>query len=153
MVGESVADLLAKEFGNIDQLMQASTDRLSQIEGIGPERAQRIHRYFHSVAGKKIVDDLHAAGIKLSQDAKLKPAGVEGDLTGKTFVVTGTLAKYQREEIEELIRQLGGKASGSVSKKTDYVVAGEKAGSKLDKAKELGVPVLSEEAFEKMIGK
>ena len=74
-------------------------------------------------------------------------------MTGKTFVVTGTLARYSREEIEDLIKKLGGKATGSVSKKTDYVVAGEKAGSKLDKASELGVQVLTEDEFDKLIGR
>jgi DNA ligase (NAD+) len=83
---------------------------------------------------------------------KAKPKG-GGDLKGKTFVVTGTLENYGREEIEDIIKQHGGKATGSVSKKTDYVVAGEKAGSKLDKARELGVMVLSEKEFEKLIGK
>ena len=80
-----------------------------------------------------------------------RPAGA--DLTGKTFVVTGTLPNYSRDEIEGLIKQLGGKATGSVSKKTDYLVAGEKAGSKLDKARELGVKVLTEEEFDKLIGR
>ena len=92
--------------------------------------------------------------MKLSEDAKPKPGEIGGpDLTGKTFVVTGTLVNYSREDIEALIKQLGGKATGSVSKNTDYVVAGDKAGSKLDKARELGIPVISEEEFEKMIGK
>ena len=89
--------------------------------------------------------------MKLTEDVKPKATGT--DLTGKTFVVTGTLAKYKRSDIENLIKALGGKAVGSVSKKTDYVVAGEEAGSKLDKARELNVPVLTEEEFEKLIGR
>ena len=95
--------------------------------------------------------ELRELGLKLTEDQKAKPAGA--DLTGKTFVVTGTLTKYKRHEIEGLIRQLGGTAAGSVSKKTDYVVAGENAGSKLNKAESLGVKVISEEEFEKLIGK
>ena len=92
--------------------------------------------------------------MKLTQDAPPKKAKAAGaDLTGKTIVVTGTLARYSREEIEELIRELGGKAAGTVSKNTAYVVAGEKAGSKLEKAKMLGVPVLTEEQFDKLIGR
>jgi DNA ligase (NAD+) len=154
MVGESVAELLAHEFGSIDDLEKASKERLAQIEGIGPERAESIHQFFQSTAGKKVVADLRSLGVKLTEDARPKPkTGAAGDLTGMTFVVTGTLEKYSREEIEDLIKQLGGKTTGSVSKKTDYVVAGEKAGSKLEKARELGVKMLSEAEFEKMIGK
>jgi DNA ligase (NAD+) len=92
--------------------------------------------------------------VKLTQDKRPSPAQAGGaDLTGKTIVVTGTLSKYQREEIEALIRQLGGKAAGSISKNTSYLVAGDKAGSKLEKAKSLGVPVLAEDEFDKLIGR
>ncbi|MBI2805445.1 MAG: NAD-dependent DNA ligase LigA [Planctomycetes bacterium] len=151
-VGDSVADLLANEFGSIDALMEASPERLNQINGIGPIMADAIHAYFHEDHSQGIIEDLRALGLKLTQDKRPSPAQAGGaDLAGKTFVVTGTLAKYQREEIEALIRQLGGKASGSVSKNTSYLIAGEKAGSKLDKAKQLGVPVLTEEEFETMI--
>lgn len=151
-VGESVADLLAKEFGNIDALMNASEDELNAIEGIGPIMAKDIHAYFQEPAHRQMIDELKAAGVKMTAEKRAKPKG-GADLTGKTFVVTGTLKNYEREDIEALIRQLGGKASGSVSKKTDYLVAGEKAGSKLDKAKELGVKVLTEEEFEELVGK
>jgi DNA ligase (NAD+) len=153
-VGDHVAELLANEFGNIDDLMSASVERLAQVEGIGQERAESIHRFFQSEAGRKTIDELRSLGLKLTEDRRPAPLTKDGQpLLGKVFVVTGTLSRYGREEIEALIKQLGGKAVGSVSKKTDYVVAGEKAGSKLDKAKQLGVPVLSEEAFEKLIGK
>src|SRR5262249_41164899 len=151
-VGEAVADLLAKEFGSMDALMAATPEQLNEVEGIGPIMARDIHAYFEELAHRKIIEELREAGVKMTEDAKPKPKGT-ADLSGKTFVVTGTLKKYERETIESLIRDLGGKASGSVSKKTDYVIAGEKAGSKLDKAKELGVPVLTEEQFEKIIGK
>jgi DNA ligase (NAD+) len=153
-VGEGVAELLAEEFLSIDAMREAGVERLSQVAGIGPILAESVHAWCRSDAGKKMLDDLQSLGLKLTQDAKPKPAEVGGsDLTGKTFVVTGTLAKYERSEIEALIKSLGGKATGSVSKNTDYVVAGEKAGSKLDKAKSLGVPVLTETEFEKMIGR
>jgi DNA ligase (NAD+) len=153
-VGEHVADLLAQEFGSMDQLMHATAERLAQVEGIGQERAESIHKFFQSSAGKKTLEDLQALGLKLTEEPRPSPAAVGGkDLSGKTFVVTGTLARYSRDEIEGLIKKLGGKSTGSVSKKTDYVVAGEKAGSKLDKAKELGVPVLTEEEFDKLIGR
>jgi DNA ligase (NAD+) len=151
-VGEHVAELLAAEFGSMDDLMNASAERLAQVEGIGPERAASIHRFFHSAPGKKTIEDLRSLGVKLTEDAKLTPAALGGkDLTGKTFVVTGTLSRYSRDEIEGLIKSLGGKATGSVSKKTDYVIAGEKAGSKLDKARELGVTVLTEDEFDQLI--
>ncbi|MBY0525435.1 MAG: NAD-dependent DNA ligase LigA [Gemmataceae bacterium] len=151
-VGDSVAELLADEFGSIDALMEASVERLSQVKGVGPIMAKDIRAHFQTESQRKIVQDLRSHGVKLTQDAKVKPKGAT-DLDGKTFVVTGTLKNYERSDIEGLIKKLGGKAVGSVSKKTDYVVAGEKAGSKLDKAKELGVTVLTEEQFEKMVGK
>jgi DNA ligase (NAD+) len=151
-VGETVADLLAQEFRNIDALLDAPLDRLSRVEGIGPERAKSIKEYLDSTTGRKTIDDLKDLGVKLTEAPRAKPAA-GSDLTGKTFVVTGTLVRYSREAIEELIKNLGGKAAGSVSKKTSYVVAGEKAGSKLDKAKELGVPVLTEDDFDALIGK
>jgi DNA ligase (NAD+) len=151
-VGDTVAELVADELPGADELMSASEERLGEIKGIGPVLAKSIHDYCHSAAGRKAFGELAELGVKLTQDVKAKPAG-GADLTGKTFVVTGTLERYSREEIEELIKSLGGKASGSVSKKTDYLVAGDKAGSKLDKAKQLGVAVLTEAEFDKLIGK
>ncbi len=154
LVADSMADLLAKEFGTMEALRNASEKRLAQIEGFGPERAKSIHNWFHSDLGRELIDELQELGIKMSEEKKAAPAGAKGDaLAGKTIVVTGTLTRYGRDEIEALIRQLGGKPAGSVSKKTDYVIAGEKAGSKLDKARDLGVKVISEEEFDKMIGK
>jgi DNA ligase (NAD+) len=151
-VGETVADLLAQEFHSIDALMKPSLERLNQVKGIGPVLAQSVYEYFQSAAGKKIVGELREAGVKLTEEPRPTPAAAGGaDLTGKTLVVTGTLTRYSREEIEGLIKKLGGKAAGSVSKKTDYVIAGEKAGSKLDKARELGVRVLTEDEFDKLI--
>jgi DNA ligase (NAD+) len=153
-VGEHVAELLAEEFGSIDNLMEASADRLGRINGIGPVLAETISSFFHSDAGRKLIQELRDHGVKLTEDRKPEPERASGsDLTGKTFVVTGALTRYSRDEIEGLIKKLGGKAAGSVSKKTDYLVAGDKAGSKLEKAQQLGIPVLTEEAFEKMIGK
>lgn len=154
MVADSMADLLANEFGAMENLRQATPERLAQIEGIGPERAASIHDWFHSMIGRELIDDLLELGVKMDQPKKAAPVGMSGNaLAGKTLVVTGTLSRYGRDEIEGLIRELGGKPSGSVSKKTDYLVAGEKAGSKLDKARELGVAVLSEDDFDRLIGK
>jgi DNA ligase (NAD+) len=153
-VGVNVAELLAREFPNVNDLMKASVERLSRISGIGSVLAQSIYDFFHSTAGQNAVEELRSLGVKLTEDAKPSPAALGGaDLTGKTFVVTGTLENYSRDEIERLIKDLGGKPTGGVSKKTDYVVAGENAGSKLDKAKELGVTVLTEKEFDKLIGK
>jgi DNA ligase (NAD+) len=152
-VGESVAELLAHAFGSIDALMEASIDLLNQINGVGPIMAEDIHEHFHSTHARKIIEELVSFGVKLTETARRKPAQASRDLAGKTFVVTGTLKNYSREGIERLIKDLGGKPTGSVSKKTSYVVTGENPGSKLDKAKELGVTVLTEEEFEKLIGK
>jgi DNA ligase (NAD+) len=153
-IGEHVAELLATEFGTIDKLMNAPQERLAQVSGIGPVLADSVFKFFHSTAGRRMIEDLRALGLKLTEDARPSPAAVGGtDLSGKTFVVTGTLARYRREEVEDLIKKLGGKATGSVSKKTDYVVAGENAGSKLDKARALGVQVLTEDDFEKLVGR
>jgi DNA ligase (NAD+) len=157
MVADSMADELAQEFLSLDKLAAASEERLSQAEGIGPERAKAIHGYFQLAATRDMIADFKELGLKLTEqrrDVAKAAAAVGGvSLAGKTLVVTGTLERYGRKEIEDLIKSLGGKASGSVSKKTDYVVAGAEAGSKLDKAKELGVPILTEDEFDKMIGK
>jgi DNA ligase (NAD+) len=152
MVADSMADELAQAFGDIDALMEATEERLSQVEGIGPERARRIHEYFQSPLGRQLIAEFRELGLKLTEAKRKAPAG-SADLTGKTIVVTGSLEHFQREEIEALIRKLGGKPAGSVSKKTDFVVAGAKAGSKLEKAKQLGVKVLTEAEFETMIGR
>ncbi len=152
MVADSMADLLAKEFGDIDSLMAATEERLAQVEGIGPERARSIHEFFQAEANRQLIADFRDLGLKLTEERRKRPAGAT-DLTGKTVVVTGSLEHFGREEIEALIRKLGGKAAGSVSKKTAFVVAGAKAGSKLDKAKQLGVPVLTEAEFEKLVGR
>jgi DNA ligase (NAD+) len=153
-VGQSVAELLAYEFKIIDALMNASEERLTRVDGIGPVMAKDIHAYFQSETARHTIAQLKQFDLKLTQDAKQTPSGVDGaDLSGKTFVVTGTLQRYSRDEIEELIKSLGGKAAGSVSKKTSYIVAGESAGSKLEKARQLGVTVLTEDDFEKLIGR
>jgi DNA ligase (NAD+) len=143
-VGEHVADLLAQRFGDMSELQKASADELARIEGIGPQRAGTIHAFFQSPEGKQVIRELEKLGVKLTEAKRKKPTG---GLVGKTIVVTGTLSKFTRDEIEKLIKDLGGKSAGSVSKKTDFVVAGEKAGSKLEKATELGIKVLTEDEF------
>jgi len=157
MVADSMADELAQAFLSLDALSEATEERLSQVEGIGPERAKAIRGYFQLPATRDMIEDFKEFGLKLTEEprnvarAAAEVGGVS--LAGKTLVVTGTLERYQRKEIEDLIKSLGGKAAGSVSKKTDYVIAGADAGTKLAKAKELGVAVLSEDEFDKLIGK
>jgi DNA ligase (NAD+) len=153
LVGDHVAEVLARKFDSIDKLTAASEEQLAQTAEIGPERAASIRKYLQSEIGRKTVQELCELGVKLTEDTRRAPAADGADLSGKTFVVTGTLKHYGRDEIEGLIKSLGGKATGSVSKKTDYVVAGENAGSKLDKARELGVKVLTEREFEKLVGR
>lgn len=149
-VGNRVAYVLANHFGSMDAIAAANEEELSAVDEIGPVIAESVREFFASHAGKKTLQSLQSAGI----DPKFaKPAAAELLLSGKTIVVTGTMKTLDRKEIEDLIVKLGGKASGSVSKKTTYVVAGESAGSKLDKAKELGVEVISEAEFLKRIGK
>lgn len=152
MVGGSMAAVLAEPFASIDALLAATEEELASVKGFGPKRAKFVHDFFHSQAGIELVEKFREIGVKLTQDKKAAPAGGL-PLAGKSFVVTGTLTRYDRGGIEALIKNLGGKAVGSVSKKTDYVVAGEAAGSKLAKAKELGVAVLTEDDFDKLIGK
>lgn len=144
-VGEHVADLLAQRFGSADALMAATADDLAAVEGIGPQRARSIHAFFQSPSGRALIAELADLGLRLSEERRGTPAA--GALAGKTVVVTGTLASFSRDEAEGLVRAAGGKPAGSVSGKTDYVVAGEKAGSKLDKAKQLQIPILTEEEF------
>jgi DNA ligase (NAD+) len=150
-VGNRVAYVLASHFGSLAALLKATAEELSEVHEIGPVIADSVHDFFSSHSGKKTVADLKAVGIDPQMEVK-PAAAAAGSLSGKTVVVTGTLKKYKRDEIEALIQKHGGRAAGSVSKKTDYLVAGEEAGSKLDKAKQLGVKVISEEEFEGLIG-
>jgi DNA ligase (NAD+) len=148
-VGNRVAFLLAKNFGSLDELAKASEAQLAAVNEIGEVIAKSVADYFAG-PGKTIVKQLQDVGV----DPKMEvPKASEQPLVGQTIVVTGTLEKLDRKEIEDLIMQLGGKASGSVSKKTSFLVAGENAGSKLDKAKQLGVPVISEAEFLKKVGR
>jgi len=151
-VGTRVAHVLAANFGSLEKLENATTEELSAVNEIGPVIAQSVHDFFRNPAGRKAVEELRKEGIDPKMEVKKKD-GASQPLSGKTVVVTGTLKKFERKEIEDLIVSLGGKASGSVSKKTSFVVAGESAGSKLDKAKELGVEVIDEGEFVKRIGR
>jgi len=149
-VGENVADVLARKFISMKAFSQANEEELAAIEGIGPERAASIRGWFANTTNQELIESLEKAGIKM--DESVSTVVASSALAGKSIVVTGTLVKYGREEIERRLRDLGAKASGSVSKKTDYLLAGEKAGSKLEKARELGVRIITEEEFEKLAG-
>jgi DNA ligase (NAD+) len=148
MVGERTAQFLAEHFGNIDDLMNAGEEELQQVEEVGPRIAKSIVEFFGEPKNRELVDELRTAGLTLRGIKKERGT----KLTGKTFVLTGTLANHSRDEAKKMIEDAGGKVAGSVSKKTDYVVAGVDAGSKLDKAKELGVAVIDEKEMEKLAG-
>lgn len=145
LVGESVARDLATHFGSLEVLMEASQEDIAAIDGIGPKIAESISEFFSIEENRKVLNRLKEAGVLFSAEAteKSKPQS----LAGLTFVLTGTLQNLKRDEAGAALRELGAKVSGSVSKKTSYVVAGEAAGSKLTKAEQLGVPVLDEEAL------
>jgi DNA ligase (NAD+) len=150
-VGERYGPELAKAIPSLDKLLATSKEDLAKIKGFGPKRAESIWDYFHSPEGEKLVKDLREAGVKLTEDvAPAAPAGAL-PLSGKTIVVTGTLKKYTRSDIEAKIRDLGGVAAGSVSKNTSFVVVGEDAGSKLTKANALGVRTMTEDEFDAML--
>jgi DNA ligase (NAD+) len=149
-VGDRNARLLAEKFGSIDALLKASEEEIARVAGVGQVVSQSVHEFFHSETGRKTIRELGDFGVKMSEK-KAAPTK-DGKLAGKTFVVTGTLARFSREEIEDLIHQLGGKAASSVSRNTDFVVAGEEPGSKLDKAKQLGIKVIGEKEFLRLAG-
>src|SRR6202790_2349631 len=149
-VGETTALALARHFGNIAALRRAGADEIQRVPDVGPVVSKNIAAYFQDPDNAAIVDRLLAAGITWPAPA---PAPVRAEFSGKTFVLTGTLQALTREAAEQAIVQLGGKVSGSVSKKTHYVVAGEDAGSKLKKAEQLGVAVLDEAAFLELLKK
>jgi DNA ligase (NAD+) len=141
-VGERTAVFLAEAFGSMDALMNASVEELQKAEEVGPKVAESVAEFFKEPTNRELMERLRAAGLQFKY-ASTRPQG--GPLGGRVFVLTGTLPGISREQAKELIEAAGGKVSGSVSRKTSYVVAGEDAGSKLDKAKELGIPILSED--------
>jgi DNA ligase (NAD+) len=147
MVGERTAQFLAEHFGSMEALEQAGVEELQNVDEVGPRIAESIVEFFGIPANRKLVERLGETGLAFK--GKKKERGTK--LAGKTFVLTGTLVKYTRDEAKKLIEDAGGKVTGSVSKKTDYVVAGADAGSKLDKAKELGVAVIGEDEMKELL--
>ena len=153
-VGQNNARLLADRFGSLDVIAAQSEEALAAVDGVGPVIARSVHSFCHSDVGRRTLEELRACGLNFGDPADAKPVEQvdEGSLVGKTIVATGTLEGFTRDEIKEFIVSRGGKAAGSVSKKTDYVVAGAEAGSKLEKARELGVTVLTEGEFLELAG-
>jgi DNA ligase (NAD+) len=147
-VGGATADLLAAEFGSIEKLRSATEEDLVRTEGVGPNMAEEIEQYFKGHGGE-LVKKLLKAGV---EPQATEPVG-EGPFTGKTFVFTGTMETMSRPDAEALVRKMGGKAASSVSAKTDYVVAGPSAGSKLERAQKLKVAILDEEQFLALVSK
>ncbi|MBI3280918.1 MAG: NAD-dependent DNA ligase LigA [Acidobacteria bacterium] len=147
-VGERTASILASTFGSLDAIAEADEETLQQAEEVGPKVSQSIRRFFEEPHNRELVARLRALGLTFTHEKKRKAGGT---LDGLTFVLTGTLPNWTREEAKERIEAAGGKVSGSVSRKTNYVVAGEEAGSKLDKANELGVPVIGEARLRELL--
>jgi DNA ligase (NAD+) len=144
-----VAAVLAQHFPAIQQMQRASVEQLSEINEIGPIIAESVHSFLHDQYGQAIIEDLRLVGVEM--DTAQPRAAASEALQGKTVVATGTLDKYTRDEIKRLVEQHGGRMASSVSNKTDYVLAGENAGSKLTKARQLEIKVISEEDFEQLI--
>jgi DNA ligase (NAD+) len=147
-VGERTAQLLAESFGSMDALMAATIEELQAVDEVGPRVAQAIHEFFAEEKNRHLVEKLRQAGLTFGAEKKRKSSQLEG----MTFVLTGTMADLTREEAKVRIEAAGGRVSGSVSKKTSYVVAGEEAGSKLDKARELKVPVIEQAQLLELLG-
>ena len=148
LVGKESADILTQYFKTIDELKMASLEDLNAIDGIGEKMAKNIYEYFNDEDNLKTIEKGFSLGIKpentytISDNLKLK---------GKSFVITGTLEEFSRDKAQEILKSLGAKTPSAVSRNTDFVIAGENPGSKLEKAKSLGIPVLSEEEFKEMI--
>jgi DNA ligase (NAD+) len=140
-VGERTAQILASHFGSMDALAEATLEQLQEAEEVGPKVAQSIRQFFEEERNRQLVERLRAAGLQFTAVKQRKKTG---PLTGLTLVLTGTFPTLKREEAKGRIEAAGGKVAGSVSSKTSYVVAGEEAGSKLDKAEALGVPIIDE---------
>ena len=147
-IGGQSADILAEHFGSLDALMAADIEALQTVEQIGPKIAESVYEYFRNPANRAVIEGLLTAGVRPEQPKKVRRAG---KLAGKTIVVTGTLEKFTRPQVEQAIKQAGGKPASSVSKKTDFVLAGKEPGSKLDKARQLGVKVIDEKQFQEII--
>ena len=147
-IGVQTAQDLAGHFGSLEAIIKATQAELDAIEQVGEKLAEGIYEYFNNERNIAIINELLSAGVKPELPKKKK---AEGKLAGKTIVVTGTLQNFSRQQIEEAIRNAGAKVSSSVSKNTAFILAGENPGSKLDKARQLGVKIITETEFEAML--
>jgi DNA ligase (NAD+) len=149
-VGESTARDLARHFGMLDAIMDASVAQLLEVPDVGPIVAESLHAFFQQPHNREVIEQLRACGVHWEESAPALQA--PRPLAGKTVVLTGTLPTLSRDEAKDLLEAAGAKVAGSVSKKTDYVVAGAEAGSKLEKARELGLAVLDEDGLRELLG-
>ncbi|MBK8553090.1 MAG: NAD-dependent DNA ligase LigA [Ignavibacteria bacterium] len=150
-IGERTAKILSTNFGSIDNISGASEEEIQSVHEIGPKIAQSVAKFFKDKKNAELISKLKKAGLKFEAEKKKSAGKINDKINNKTFVLTGTLEKYKRDDAQRIIEEFGGRVSSSVSKKTDYVLAGAEAGSKLDKANELGVKVLDEKEFESLI--
>ncbi len=148
-VGQTAAELLARAFGSMDRLMQASAEDFAAVHGIGETTAQALAAFLAEPRNRQTIEKLRGAGVVLSEP---EAAPAEGPLRGLCFVITGTLPTLSRKEATELIERAGGRVTGSVTRKTDLVLVGEDAGSKLERARELGIPLVTESELLSRIG-
>jgi DNA ligase (NAD+) len=149
-VGETTAKDLARHFGNMRRLLDAGVEQLLQVSDVGPVVAQSVRAFFEQPHNREVIEQLMAAGVSWPETDGTADA-VALPLAGRTFVLTGTLPSLSRDEAKDLIEAAGGKVAGSVSKKTHVVVAGEEAGSKLDKARELGITIVDEQGLREIL--
>jgi DNA ligase (NAD+) len=150
-VGYVTAEALADHFGSIDDLLTADLEQLQEVEGVGPKLAELIAESLADERTRDLIEKLRDRGLSFKQEGSRRPAR-GGPLDGKTLVLTGTLPDLTREEATAMIKRAGGKVTGSVSKKTDYVVAGDDPGSKMQKAEELGTEIVDEAGLRKLVG-
>ena len=150
-VGEGAARKLADHFHDLDKLAAASVEELLEAEDVGPVMAESIHDFFHNPRNQVVIEKLRKAGVRMKEPRRSGLPAATGPFSGKTVVVTGSLKKLSRDEAKEALRKAGANVTDSVSKKTDYLIVGEDAGSKLDKAKRFGVKTLTEDEFLKML--
>jgi DNA ligase (NAD+) len=148
-VGEATAKELSRHFGSMDAIMDATLDQLLQVNDVGPTVAQSLRTFFDQAHNREVVEQLRACGVTWTEGEPT--AGASLPLTGQTFVITGTLPSLSRDEAKDLLEAAGAKVAGSVSKKTHYVLAGAEAGSKLEKALALGVPVIDEDGLRALL--
>jgi DNA ligase (NAD+) len=148
-VGKSVAQLLARRFPTLDRLAAASVEEIEAVPGVGGTIAEAVHHFFRQPDTRALIERLRRSGLNFTEPDAVD---ADGPLAGRTYVVTGTLTRLSRKEATALIEKAGGRAAGSVSKQTDAVLAGADAGSKLDKARQLGIEIIDEEEFLRRVG-